>query len=395
MSTLLVWKEQLQTLYTKYSNYATKILQFALGFCVFSLINSNVGFMKAAASTICTIGLAAVCTFLPLIVMVVAATALILLHFYTLSMPIAMIASVIFLIMYIFYFRFTPGKAWLVLLTPVAIALKVPFLIPIAFGLVGTSVFAIPAICGTIAYYMVHYVKSSSAALKGGDAKGMVEALLSFTKQALTNKEMWVMAGAIAISLMVVYAVRTRAADHAWKIASASGAVTAIIIGAAGNVMLDLRLSYAVLVGSAVAAVALGLVLEFLLFSVDYARTEHVQFEDDEYYYYVKAVPKTGVAAPKVSVKHINERLNQGSREEFPRADMRSAGSSRLDETAMLDSSELDEVDLVRRRAKRNSVPLGRNPVREADNVRTADEILLTQSLTRELGISFEDSDNK
>ena len=36
------------------------------------------------------------------------------------------------------------------------------------------------------------------------------------------------------------------------------------------------------------AAVA-GLVLELFLFSVDYARSERLQFEDDEYYYYVKA----------------------------------------------------------------------------------------------------------
>lgn len=32
--------------------------------------------------------------------------------------------------------------------------------------------------------------------------------------------------------------------------------------------------------------------IEFLCFNLDYSRTEKVQFEDDEYYYYVKAVPK-------------------------------------------------------------------------------------------------------
>ena len=35
-----------------------------------------------------------------------------------------------------------------------------------------------------------------------------------------------------------------------------------------------------------------GEILEFFLFHVDYKRTERLQFEDDEYYYYVKAVPK-------------------------------------------------------------------------------------------------------
>ena len=36
----------------------------------------------------------------------------------------------------------------------------------------------------------------------------------------------------------------------------------------------------------------IGFLIEFLCFNLDYSRTEKVQFEDDEYYYYVKAVPK-------------------------------------------------------------------------------------------------------
>lgn len=39
---------------------------------------------------------------------------------------------------------------------------------------------------------------------------------------------------------------------------------------------------------------------------MDYSRTEHTQFEDDEYYYYVKAVPKINVVAPEMNVKRIN-----------------------------------------------------------------------------------------
>ena len=38
--------------------------------------------------------------------------------------------------------------------------------------------------------------------------------------------------------------------------------------------------------------------LQFFLHSVDYTKAEKVQFEDDDYYYYVKAVPKIKVAAP-------------------------------------------------------------------------------------------------
>ena len=43
-----------------------------------------------------------------------------------------------------------------------------------------------------------------------------------------------------------------------------------------------------------------------MIFSVDYTRTEYTQFEDDDYYYYVKAVPKINVANADVRIKHIN-----------------------------------------------------------------------------------------
>ena len=45
---------------------------------------------------------------------------------------------------------------------------------------------------------------------------------------------------------------------------------------------------------------------------MDYSRTEKVQFEDDEYYYYVKAVPKMTVAAPAKTVKRINAQRYRG-----------------------------------------------------------------------------------
>ena len=61
----------------------------------------------------------------------------------------------------------------------------------------------------------------------------------------------------------------------------------------------------AVLVGNLVSA-GLALLLQLAVFSLDYSRTEYVQFEDDEYYYYVKAVPKITIAVPEKTVKKIN-----------------------------------------------------------------------------------------
>ena len=55
-----------------------------------------------------------------------------------------------------------------------------------------------------------------------------------------------------------------------------------------------------------IAAVLLALVLEFFAFGGDYSRAERLEYEDDEYFYYVKAVPKASVATSERSIKKIN-----------------------------------------------------------------------------------------
>ena len=348
MSTLLVWREKLQNIYAKYSIYILKALQFVTGLIVFGLINSNIGFMEQASSVVCTAGLAVICTFFPMTIMTLAAAALVLVHFYAVSMPIAIVSLVVFLLMFIFYFRFTPKKAWIVLLSAIAFGLKIPLVIPVVFGLLGTPVWIVPASFGIISYYMIDYVKDSATALKSADAENLADSLMNFTKQLFTSKEMWLMIGAIVVGILVVHLIRTRSVDHAWKIASAAGAAVSVILLSAGSIALDIDISFAIVLASAVLGIAIGLVLEFFFFSVDYSRAENIQFEDDEYYYYVKAVPKVGVAVPEKEVKRIT-----GNRPD-------------------------------RRRGPRKSDD-------DQDDATKTDEILLTRSLSKELGIGQEE----
>lgn len=57
---------------------------------------------------------------------------------------------------------------------------------------------------------------------------------------------------------------------------------------------------------SGILSVLIGLVIEFFVLGVDYSRSEVTQFEDDEYVYYVKAVPKSMVSETKKSVKKFS-----------------------------------------------------------------------------------------
>ena len=76
---------------------------------------------------------------------------------------------------------------------------------------------------------------------------------------------------------------------------------------AAGGLFLDVLNPIVPLFVGTMGSVIIAEMLHFFLFNVDYSRTEMLQFEDDEYVYFVKAVPKVSIAEKDVTVKIFEE----------------------------------------------------------------------------------------
>ena len=86
----------------------------------------------------------------------------------------------------------------------------------------------------------------------------------------------------------------------------------------AGDFFYDISIQIIPLLTGVFISAAVAAVYHFFVFNVDYSRTEYTQFEDDDYYYYVKAVPKISVSARDVRVQKINPRKNQKRTAEEP-----------------------------------------------------------------------------
>ena len=78
-----------------------------------------------------------------------------------------------------------------------------------------------------------------------------------------------------------------------------------------GTLATDSQINILGIIMGTVIAAFISLGIEFFAFNLDYSRTEKVQFEDDDYYYYVKAVPKVTLTAPDRRVKKINRAKGQ------------------------------------------------------------------------------------
>lgn len=305
MTNLLVLREQLKRFYGKYEVYITPVLRFLLAFMSFSMINHAIGYMSALNSIAIVLILALLCSFLPLNFTVILAAAVSLVHLYAFSLECAVVALAVFLLMFVLYFRFSPNDTVVVLLTPMLFVLKIPYAVPIAMGLIGTPVSAVSVACGVIVYYVIGYMNESASVLNTFDAEGAVEKFRYIIDGVLGNKTMLVVVAAFTITIVVVYFIRRLSVDYAWTIAIITGALVNILFLLFGDLLFNTNVSILGLIIGSVIAALLVKVLEFMVFNVDYSRTEMVQFEDDEYYYYVKAVPKNTVATPEKRVKTI------------------------------------------------------------------------------------------
>ena len=116
------------------------------------------------------------------------------------------------------------------------------------------------------------------------------------------------MIAAFAASILVVYVVRNLAVDYAWTIAVIAGVITQLVVIFIGDFNFNLPVSVGGMVIGLLVSVVLVLIYEFFTFAVDYSRTEYLQYQDDDYYYYVKAVPKISVSTPDVKVHRISSR---------------------------------------------------------------------------------------
>lgn len=305
MTNLLVFREQLKKFYSKYELYITPLCKFLLALVSLLVINSRIGYMSTLKNAAVVLILALLCSFLPINLTIVIAAAVTLAHLYAFSVECAIVALAVFLLLFILYFRFSPKDTLAVLLTPICFVLKIPYVMPIAVGLIGTPASSVAVASGVIVYYMLAGMNESASVLNTFDADGMVDKFRYCIDTLMGNRAMMVAIVAFAATVLVVWFIRRLSIDHAWTIAMITGALLNILILLFGDLMYSTDISIIGLILGSIVSVLLVKVLQLFVFNVDYSRTEMVQFEDDEYYYYVKAVPKNTVATPEKRVKTI------------------------------------------------------------------------------------------
>ena len=309
MVALLEIKEKMVRIYGKYEAYITPLLRFLLAFVAMLFINANIGYMKSISTIPIALVISAVCAILPVNATIWILAAVILANLYSLSMEVFLVGALIFGFIYFVYFRFSPKYGYNAVLMPICFKLGIPYIVPVGSGLLSEVYSVVSVICGSVIYFFLKGVHENETTLSSAsDAGGEVASKITIVlNQLLTNKEMFLVVAVFAIATIIVYLIRRQDIDNAWAIAWIVGVMFEVIALVSGYLLLGISGKVVGVIIGGVLSALIALAIQFLFFNVDYTRTERLQFEDDEYYYYVKAVPKVVIAGSDKQVKHFHK----------------------------------------------------------------------------------------
>lgn len=312
MTVLLEIREKIKLVYSKYEAFILPVAKFLLAFIVLNTLNGKMGYMTQLDNIAIVLIVSLMCSFLPTGSIALFGALFSLLHMYALSLEVLLVGFCVYLVMSLLFFRFSPKDSLIVVLMPLLFAMKIPYVLPIGAGLLCGPASVVSVGCGVVVHYLLQTVIANASAINTMGDSDFVAKIRLMIDGIIGNKGMIVVIAAFAITVIVVYLIRRMSIDYAWTIAMVAGAMINIVILLVGDLIYDTNISVAGALLGSLLAVVVAKVIEFFRFCVDYSRTEKVQFEDDEYYYYVKAVPKMTVAMATKTVKRINTQHTGG-----------------------------------------------------------------------------------
>lgn len=302
----------------KFQLVVEPVIKFIIAFAVFRSINNAIGHQELLMSLPAELLLSLLGTFTPPVLLVLLAGAVSLAHVYVASPFLAILVAVLMAILYCFIARFSGKYGYVVLAVPILFLLKIPYVVPLILGLVATPTTIIPAACGVI-IYRIFTVISSVALVE--DSMAIEDILLLYIDvidRLVADKQMIMTIAVFFVMILVMYLVRKLSIEYVFEISVAVGAIVCILGFLAADMVLGTEMNIISMVFGTVGSMLIALVFQFFRLALDYTAVERVQFEDDDYYYYVKAVPKINLTVPQRRVKEISAKRETMAEEEIP-----------------------------------------------------------------------------
>lgn len=305
MMKFLMIRERIKLLLGRCNGMERNGMKFLLTLCTLFAINSQLGYNKMFVSRLLVVGVALICAFLPAWVISIVMSIFILAHFFCVSIELMVFTAIILLLMGLLYFSFHLGNSWIMVLTTVlgifdASGAMLGFVMLLPYGI--TSV--VPVCFGILLSALLRFVtKNVSILFSVNNTVNVFDQIGEF----FNNQTLLILLVAVLIAMVLIYSLQKMSFNHVWYVSLISGGVIYILLLLLGVFVFEAEFNLTCMIVSTIIGILFSSGIHMLDIILDYSRVEYSQFEDDDYYYYVKAVPKISVAAPDKKVKTINK----------------------------------------------------------------------------------------
>ena len=291
---ILEFRERLRKLYSKTDRYLLAVGKFLVAlvgqleiFYLFAPEQSGIGMLLVQ------IRLALVCAWFPAGLLTFVYGGTILYTLYGLNVEAFLGAALLIFVLILVLWTVHPGYTWLIALAFLLGLWKVPQPLILLAAMWYTPFVLLPMAAGMVLCGYVHYVATNLYLYQ--ESTLSLKLLLQILEGGLGNIQVYIGILGVALTFLVAYLLIQLMHQLVWE-------GRGLVLGT------ELWTT----IGSTI------VVLLFVIFGYagDYTRVEYAQFEDDDYYYYVKAVPKISIPEADTKVKTFSS--VQQTTEEIP-----------------------------------------------------------------------------
>ncbi len=280
-----------------------KIWSGLVAFVGLICIRSNFGHNKQLSQIWVSILISIVCAFFPIQGVSAVLTIVLLIDLTSLNAQVAIVVLAMVVISYVVSTYFRSKNVYNIVTVPICYSIRAPYIMALGAGLMSNINELVSIICGSVIAFYLQIIKDNTTAIV--DETSNVSAFALVQEQLIANKMFWFFIVAMVAMFLVVYMFRQLSVNMSWIIANLTGVAVEFMIMLTGYLLTSQKNEIPGLIIGNIIVLAIGVLLNYFVLDLDYSRIEKVQFEDDDYFYYVTAVPKIRIAEEEKEVKKI------------------------------------------------------------------------------------------
>ncbi|QFJ53998.1 hypothetical protein [Pseudobutyrivibrio xylanivorans] len=280
-----------------------KIWSALVAFVGLMCIRSNFGHNKQLSQMWVSIIIAIVCAFFPIQGVSMILAIVLLIDLVSLSPQVAIVALGLMVVGYLVCAYFRSKNTYNMVTVPICYSFNSPYVMALGAGLMSNINELTSIVCGSVVAFYLHVIKDNTTAIV--DETSEVNVVTLVQEQMIGNRMFWFFIIAMVAMFLVVYLLRQASINMSWIIANVAGVAVEFIIMLAGLLLTSQKGEIPGLILGNIIVLLVGVILNYFVMDLDYSRIEKVQFEDDDYYYYVTAVPKIRIAEEDKEIKKI------------------------------------------------------------------------------------------